>query len=133
MADKFRKAVDMGYGLVDLFEFWEYVVTGYGKDINSGSLFAEYVDMFLKLKKYRLAKHPGFKVRRTRTDNRGLPAREENCFGQGIHFQKCGANTFGKSEIKLNVGKVGAKPKQDTHNSCYLREKVVHASKKSGY
>jgi len=37
----------MGYGLV--YEFWEYEVTCFDKDTNSG-LFAEYVNMFLKLK-----------------------------------------------------------------------------------
>jgi len=40
----------MGYNLVDVFEFWEYSVTCFDKGTNSGSLFAEYVDMFLKLK-----------------------------------------------------------------------------------
>ena len=33
-----------------MFEFWEYSVTCFDKDTNSGGLFAEYVDMFLKLK-----------------------------------------------------------------------------------
>ena len=40
----------MGYGLVNVLEFWEYKVTCYDKDTNSGGLFAEYVNMFLKLK-----------------------------------------------------------------------------------
>jgi len=44
LADEVRKAVDMGYGLVDVFEFWEYSVTCFDKDTNSGGLFAEYVD-----------------------------------------------------------------------------------------
>ena len=48
LANEFRKAVDMGYGLVDVFEFWEYSVTCLDKDTNSG---AEYINMFLKLKK----------------------------------------------------------------------------------
>jgi len=34
---------------VDVYEFWEYEVTCFDKDTNSG-LFAEYVNMFLKLK-----------------------------------------------------------------------------------
>jgi len=45
-----HKAVDMGYGLVDVFELWEYEVTCFDKATNSGVLFAEYVNMFLKLK-----------------------------------------------------------------------------------
>ena len=40
----------MGYGLVDVYEFWEYEVTCFDKDTNSGGLFADYVNMFLKLK-----------------------------------------------------------------------------------
>jgi hypothetical protein len=50
LTDEVRKAVDMGYGLVEVFEFWEYTVTCFDKDTNSGGLFAEYVNMFLKLK-----------------------------------------------------------------------------------
>ena len=46
----------MGYGLVEVFEFCEYSVTCFDKDTNSGGLFAEYVDMFLKLKQ----ESPGF-------------------------------------------------------------------------
>jgi len=49
--DEVRKDVDMVYGLVDVFEFWEYKVTCFDKDTNSGGLFAEYVNVFLKVKK----------------------------------------------------------------------------------
>ena len=48
--DEVRKALDMGYGLVDVLEFWECGVTCFDKDTNSGDLFAQYVNMFLKLK-----------------------------------------------------------------------------------
>ena len=47
--DEVRKVVDTGYGLVDVFEYWEYNVTFFDKDTNSG-LFAQYENMFLKLK-----------------------------------------------------------------------------------
>jgi hypothetical protein len=40
----------MGYKLMDVYEFWEYEVKCFDKDTNSGGLFAEYVNMFLKLK-----------------------------------------------------------------------------------
>jgi len=50
VVDEVRKAVDMGYGLVDMYEFWEYEVTCFDKDSNSAGLFAEYFNMFLKLK-----------------------------------------------------------------------------------
>jgi hypothetical protein len=50
IVDEVRNAVDIGYSLVDMYEFWEYEVTCFDKDTNSGSLFAEYVNMFLKLK-----------------------------------------------------------------------------------
>jgi hypothetical protein len=38
----------MGYSLVDVFEFWEYSVTRF--ENGEGGPFAEYVNMFLKLK-----------------------------------------------------------------------------------
>jgi hypothetical protein len=48
--DEIRKAVEMGYKVMDVFEFWEYELTCFDKDTNSGGLFAEYVNMFLNLK-----------------------------------------------------------------------------------
>ena len=50
VVDEVRKAIEMGYGLVDVLEFWEYEVTCFDRGTNSGGLFAEYVNMFLKLK-----------------------------------------------------------------------------------
>jgi hypothetical protein len=50
VVDEVRKAVEMGYDVKDVYEFWEYKVTCFDKDTNSGGLFAEYVNMFLKLK-----------------------------------------------------------------------------------
>ena len=50
VVDEVCKAVEKGYVLVDVFEFWEYRVTRYSKSNNSGGLFAQYVNMFLKLK-----------------------------------------------------------------------------------
>ena len=38
VVDEVRKAVDMGYGLVDMYEFWEYEVTCFDRDSNSGGL-----------------------------------------------------------------------------------------------
>ena len=34
IVDEVRKAVYMGYGLVDVYEFWEYEVTCFDKDTN---------------------------------------------------------------------------------------------------
>ena len=48
--DEIRKAVEMGYIVKEVFEFWEYKVTCFDKGSNSGGLFTEYVNMFLKLK-----------------------------------------------------------------------------------
>jgi len=45
-----RKAIEMGYGLVDVFEFWEYSLTCYDRCANSGVIFKEYINIFLKLK-----------------------------------------------------------------------------------
>jgi hypothetical protein len=50
VVDEFRKVVELGYKLMDVYEFWEYEVTCFDKDTNSGGLFAEYVINLLKLK-----------------------------------------------------------------------------------
>jgi hypothetical protein len=50
VVDEVRKAVEMGYGVVDVLEFWEYDVMCLDKDSNSGGLFSEYVNIFLKIK-----------------------------------------------------------------------------------
>jgi len=50
VVDEVHKAVEMGHDVVDTFEFCEYEVTYFDRDSNAGGLFAEYVDIFLKLK-----------------------------------------------------------------------------------
>ena len=50
VVDEVRKAVEMGYDVVDMFEFWKYKFICFDKDSNDGCIFAEYVNMFLKLK-----------------------------------------------------------------------------------
>jgi len=41
VVDEVRKALKMGYGLVDVLEFWEYKLTCFDRGTNSGGLFAE--------------------------------------------------------------------------------------------
>jgi len=48
--DEVLKAIGMGHGLMNVFEFWDYEITCPDRGTNSGSLFAEYINMFLKLK-----------------------------------------------------------------------------------
>ena len=67
VVDEVRKAVEMGYDPKDVYGFWEYEVTCFDKDTNSG-LFAEYVNMFLNSNRNHPVIHPGFKVRKTRTN-----------------------------------------------------------------
>ena len=50
VVDDVRMAVGMCYGLVDVYEFWEYEVTCIDKDSNSGGLFAQYINVFRKVK-----------------------------------------------------------------------------------
>jgi len=39
--DQVRKAVEIGYSVMDVFEFWENEVTCFDKDTNIGGLFAK--------------------------------------------------------------------------------------------
>jgi len=50
VVDEVRKAIEMGYILMNVFEFWKYEITCFDRGTNSGGLFADYVNMFLKLK-----------------------------------------------------------------------------------
>jgi hypothetical protein len=36
MVDELSKAIEMGYGLVNVFQFWEYEVTCFDRGNNSG-------------------------------------------------------------------------------------------------
>ena len=48
VVDEVRKAVEMGYILMNVFVFWEYEVTCFDRRTNSGGLFTECSNMFLK-------------------------------------------------------------------------------------
>jgi len=45
-----RKAIEMGYGLLTVFQFWEIEITYFDRGTKSAGLFAEFVHMFLKFK-----------------------------------------------------------------------------------
>jgi len=44
------KALEMGYVFMNVFEIWEYEVTFFDRDINSGCLYSVCYNMFLQLK-----------------------------------------------------------------------------------
>ena len=44
-----REAIEMG--LMNVFQFWGYEITSFNRGANAGGIFAEYVNMFLKLKR----------------------------------------------------------------------------------
>jgi len=102
VVDEVRKAVEMGYIVKEVFEFWEYKVTCFDKGSNSGGLFTEYVNMFLKLKQ-ESSGYPSWVQSEEDRDRyideyrraEGIPARRGNCFRQGINFQKRWAENFG--------------------------------------
>ena len=48
--DEIRLVVQMGYRLIEVFEFYEYEVTQYDPATDRGWLFVEYINTFLKLK-----------------------------------------------------------------------------------
>jgi hypothetical protein len=50
VVDEVRKAIEMGYILMNGFEFWEYEITCFDRGTNSGGIFEQYANMFLKLK-----------------------------------------------------------------------------------
>ena len=117
--DEVRKAVEMGNGLVDLFEFWEYEVTCYYKDTSSVDLFAEYFNMFLKFKQSP-ATLSGFRVRKTRTDTSVSTGALRELVWTGHPFPK-----KGQKLAKLKLNSMWGKWAQNQRNSFYLSERVV--------
>jgi hypothetical protein len=50
IVDEVRAAVDRGYRVLKIHEFYEYQVTRYDPETCEGGHFAGYIDTFLKLK-----------------------------------------------------------------------------------
>jgi len=46
VVDEIRKAAEMSFSVMDVFEYWQYEATCFYKDTNTGGLFAGYVNMF---------------------------------------------------------------------------------------
>ena len=65
--DEVRLAVDKGYGILKIYEVYEYQVTRYDTETHDGGLFADYIDKFLKLKSERLPPLDSKPVRRRAT------------------------------------------------------------------
>jgi hypothetical protein len=50
VVDEVRRAVELGYKVRRIFEFWEYKVKQYDPNTKSGGVFSGYIDLFLKIK-----------------------------------------------------------------------------------
>ena len=122
VVDEVRKAVDMGYGLVDMFEFCKYKVTCFEKDTNSGGLFAEYVNMFLKLRQESFGYPCEEDKDRYIEDYRGA---EGIALDKASISKNAGQRTLAKLKLNSVWGQMGTEPKQNLHNHCGLRERVL--------
>ena len=104
--DEVRKALEMGYGLVDEFEFWEYKVTCYDKDTNSGGLFEEYINTFLKLEQESSGYPSWFQIEEDK--KRYI---EDYWLAKGIVMHKAptsknaGQSSLGKLKLNIMWGK----------------------------
>ncbi|XP_048514299.1 uncharacterized protein LOC125501746 [Athalia rosae] len=50
VSDELKKAITLGYRIVDVNEIWQYDITSYDPTTKQGGLFVGYIDTFLKLK-----------------------------------------------------------------------------------
>lgn len=50
VSDELRLAVSKGYTIKKIYEAWEYKMTQFDRDNNTGGLFGGYIDTFLKIK-----------------------------------------------------------------------------------
>ena len=88
VVDEDRKAIEMGYIIVNVFEFWECEITCFDRGNNSGGLFAAYVNMFLKLR-HESSGYPSWVQSEVDKDTYIEDyGRRRNSFIQGINFQK---------------------------------------------
>ena len=117
IVEEFRKAFEMGYALLGLFEFWEYSVTCSDKGTNSGGFFGEYVDKFLNLKQ-ESSGYPSW-VQCEEGKDKYI---EDNQRTEGIALhnasisKKLRATNLRQAKIKLNMSQMGTEPEKDSHN-----------------
>jgi hypothetical protein len=108
----------MGYRREDVYEFWKCEVMCFDKDTNS-ELFAEFVNMFLKLKQ-ESSGYPSW----VQSEGQKDEYIEDYRRAEGIALDKASilqnfrATNFGKIEIELNVGQMGTEPEQDPDDNC---------------
>lgn len=50
VSDELKKAISVGYEVTAIYEIWQYEIVQYDPETNSGGLFADYVNKFLKYK-----------------------------------------------------------------------------------
>nr|XP_015840028.1 PREDICTED: uncharacterized protein LOC103315075 isoform X1 [Tribolium castaneum] len=50
VADEIKKALELGYQIVEIYEMWEYQTIMYNRENGTNGLFTEYVNLFLKIK-----------------------------------------------------------------------------------
>ena len=50
VVDEVRKAISVGYKVIEIFVIWQYTMTQYDKNTKQGGIFAGYVNTFLKTK-----------------------------------------------------------------------------------
>ncbi|KYN02050.1 putative DNA polymerase [Cyphomyrmex costatus] len=50
VADEIRKAVSVGYKIINIYEIWQYEMTQYNPETKEGGHFTEYINTFLKIK-----------------------------------------------------------------------------------
>jgi len=134
VVDEVRKAIWMGYILMNVFEFLEYEMTCFDRGTNSGGLFAEYVNMFLKLKQ-ESSGFPSWVQNEADKDKyiEDYRRAERIALVKASISKNAGERSLAKLKLYSMIGKMGSKPKQDPDNPCDLSESVIRAFDKSGY
>ena len=119
--------MEISYSLVDVFEFWEYSVMCFDKGTNSGGLFEENVNMFLKLKQ-ESSGYPSYVQSEEDKDKyiEDYRRAERIALDKSSIFNNARQRTLEEVEIKLNVGQISSEPKQDPDNPCDIGESFLH-------
>jgi hypothetical protein len=126
VVDDVRKTVEMGYSLVYVFEFWEHNVTCYSNKTNSGRLFPQCFNIFLKLKQ-ESSGYPSLVHSEDDNDRyiEDYQRGEEIALDKASIFKNSGQHTFTKLKLNSMWGK-WAQNQKKTHTSLVTSEKEFY-------
>jgi hypothetical protein len=117
---RLEKLFQMGYEIVEIYEFYEYKVEQYNKEEKTGGLFVDYINTFLKLKA-EASGYPTWVKSETDEDDyiREFFESEGILLDRGNIRKNPGARSLAKLCLNSFWGKLNGRVEQDTHEAHF--------------